>query len=223
MAAPIAPAHPRSHDVGHFMRRRVYHQRACATLHHPFGTDQNGTETSFHAAVAPQPRCERSFEPRMGPGASPTAGLHRDSSCTVRRGRRTDLLMPRVSVIYYSSTGTNYALANAVAEGARSANAELRVRRVAETAPDAAIDSNPKWRAFADSMRTEPVATAEDVEWADAVVFGTPTRFGNVASQLKAFLDTLGGLWFHGKLANKVYSGFTSAMNPHGGQETTLL
>lgn len=141
----------------------------------------------------------------------------------MRRGRRTDLLMPRVSVIYYSSTGTNYALANAVAEGARSANAELRVRRVAETAPDAAIDSNPKWRAFADSMRTEPVATAEDVEWADAVVFGTPTRFGNVASQLKAFLDTLGGLWFHGKLANKVYSGFTSAMNPHGGQETTLL
>lgn len=131
--------------------------------------------------------------------------------------------MPNVAVIYYSSTGTNHAIAHAVAEGARASGADVRVRRVAETAPDAAIDSNPKWRAFVDAMKPEPNATPEDLEWADAVVFGTPTRFGNVAAQLKAFMDALGGQWLAGKLANKIYSGFTSAMNPHGGQETTLL
>lgn len=131
--------------------------------------------------------------------------------------------MPNVAVIYYSSTGTNAAVAAAVAEGASSAGAETRVRLVAETAPDAAIDSNPKWRAFIDAQKDQPRAALDDLDWADAIVFGTPTRFGNVAAQLKQFLDTSGGLWFQGKLANKVYAGFTSAMNAHGGQESTLL
>lgn len=130
--------------------------------------------------------------------------------------------MPNVAVIYYSSTGTNAAVAEAVAEGAKSAGAEVRVRLVAETAPDAAIDSNPKWRAFVDAQK-HPRASLDDLEWADAIVFGTPTRFGNMAAQLKQFIDSAGGLWFQGKLANKVYAGFTSAMNPHGGQESTLL
>ena len=72
---------------------------------------------------------------------------------------------------------------------------------------------------------TEDVPEAElaDLEWADAYIFGTPTRFGNVSAQLKQFIDTTGGLWFEGKLADKVVSGFTSAQNPHGGQESTLL
>lgn len=131
--------------------------------------------------------------------------------------------MSKVAVIYYSSTGTNQALAEAVAAGAREAGAEVRVLLVAETAPDAAIDSNPAWRAFVDKTKDQTRATGADLEWADAVVFGTPTRFGNVASQLKAFLDAQGGLWFQGKLANKVYAGFTSAANAHGGQEATLL
>ncbi|MBX3251190.1 MAG: NAD(P)H:quinone oxidoreductase [Myxococcales bacterium] len=131
--------------------------------------------------------------------------------------------MPNVAIIYYSSTGTNAAIAEAIAEGARAAGAEVRLRLVAETAPDAAIDSNPKWRAFVDEKRGEPRATPADLEWADAVVFGTPTRFGNMAAQLKQFIDTLGGAWFQGKLADKVYAGFTSAMNVHGGQEATLL
>lgn len=131
--------------------------------------------------------------------------------------------MSKVAVIYYSSTGTNRTMAEAVAEGARAAGAEVRVRHVAETAPDAAIDSNPKWREHVDAVAGEPVASLDDLEWADAVVFGTPTRFGNMAAQLKAFLDSAGGLWFHGKLANKVYAGFTSAQNPNGGQESTLL
>ncbi len=131
--------------------------------------------------------------------------------------------MTNVAIIYYSSTGTNHATAEAVAEGARAAGAEVRVRLVAETAPAGAIDGNKAWRAFADRTAGEPRAALADLEWADAVVFGTPTRFGNVAAQLKAFLDTAGGLWFQGKLANKVYAAFTSAQNVHGGQESTLL
>jgi NAD(P)H dehydrogenase (quinone) len=131
--------------------------------------------------------------------------------------------MPNVAIIYYSSTGTNEATAKAVAEGAKAAGAEVRVRLVTETAPSAAIDSNPKWREFVDRTAKEPRASLDDLEWADAIVFGTPTRFGNVAAQLKQFMDTSGGLWFQGKLANKVYAAFTSAMNTHGGQESTLL
>ncbi|MCA9710826.1 MAG: NAD(P)H-dependent oxidoreductase, partial [Myxococcales bacterium] len=131
--------------------------------------------------------------------------------------------MPHVAIIYYSSTGTNQTTAQAVAEGATAAGAEARVRLVAETAPAAAIDGNPQWRAFVDRTVHEPRAAHEDLEWADAVVFGCPTRFGNVPAQLKQFIDTLGGLWFRGALANKVYAGFTSAMNAHGGQESTLL
>jgi NAD(P)H dehydrogenase (quinone) len=131
--------------------------------------------------------------------------------------------MTKVAIIYYSSTGTGHAIAQSVAAGARAAGAEVRVRRVPETAPEKAIDGNPKWRAFVDSVKDEPRAALADLEWADAIVFGTPTRFGNVSSQLKSFIDSTGGLWFQGKLANKVYAGFTSAMNPHGGQEATLL
>ena len=131
--------------------------------------------------------------------------------------------MANVAVIYYSSTGTQHRLAQAVAEGAREAGAEVRIRLVAETAPDAAIDSNPKWRQFVDSTQDAPRAALDDLEWADAIVVGTPTRFGNVAAQMKAFLDTTGGLWFQGKLADKVCAGFTSAQNANGGQESTLL
>lgn len=131
--------------------------------------------------------------------------------------------MAKVAVIYYSSTGSNHAIAQAVAEGAAQAGAETRVRIVAETAPAAAIDGNPAWRAFVDRTAAEPRAALDDLDWADAIVFGTPTRFGNVAAQLKAFIDTAGGLWFQGKLANKVYSGFATAMNANGGQESTLL
>ena len=126
----------------------------------------------------------------------------------------------KVAVIYYSSTGTNYATALAVAEGAAGAGAEVRVRLVAETAPAAAIAGNPAWKAFVERSADEPRATLADLEW---VVLGTPTRIGNVAAQLEAFLDGAGGLWFQGKLANKVHAGFTSAQNPHGGQESTLL
>ena len=129
----------------------------------------------------------------------------------------------KLSVIYYSATGTIAEIANALAAEAEAAGAEVRLRKVAELAPESAIDANPAWRANADATASVPEATADDVTWADAVIFGSPTRFGNVSSQLKQFLDTLGGQWAQGQLADKVYSGFTSSSTLHGGQESTLL
>ena len=131
--------------------------------------------------------------------------------------------MTNIAIIYYSSTGTNHAMAAAVAEGASAAGAEVRVRIVEETVPASVRASNPAWAAFAEKTKDAPRASLDDLEWADGVIFGTPTRYGNVAAQLKAFIDSTGGLWFQGKLADKVYAGFTSAQNAHGGQESTLL
>ncbi|MFD8593162.1 NAD(P)H:quinone oxidoreductase [Streptomyces sp. NPDC059637] len=129
----------------------------------------------------------------------------------------------KVAVVYYSSTGTIAEVAREIAQYAEKAGAEVRLLKAAELAPQAAIDSNPAWAANAAATADVPHATPADIEWADAVVFGSPTRFGNIASQLKQFIDTLGGLWAQGKLADKVYSGFTSSATAHGGQESTLL
>jgi NAD(P)H dehydrogenase (quinone) len=129
----------------------------------------------------------------------------------------------RVAVIYYSSTGTVHALAEAVAEGAASAGAEVRLRRAAELAPAEAVDQNPRWRRHLDATASIPVATLHDLSWADAYAFGTPTRFGTPAAQLKQFIDQAGGLWRDGVLADKPATAFTSAYNRHGGSEATIL
>jgi NAD(P)H dehydrogenase (quinone) len=131
--------------------------------------------------------------------------------------------MVNVAVIYYSSTGNVHALAEAVAEGAASAGTEVRLRKVAELAPDEAIDANPAWRAHLDATAHIPEATHDDLRWADAYAFGTPTRYGNVSSQLKQFLDTTASLWAAGELSDKPATAFTSAVNRHGGNESTLL
>ncbi|MDI3299025.1 MAG: NAD(P)H:quinone oxidoreductase [Bacillota bacterium] len=129
----------------------------------------------------------------------------------------------RLAIVYYSSTGTIYRLARAAESAALEEGAEVRLRKVRELAPDAAVDANPAWRAHVEATRDVPEAGYDDLEWADAYLFGTPTRFGNVASQMKQFIDTTGPLWAKGKLADKVAAGFTSASNDHGGQESTLL
>ncbi len=129
----------------------------------------------------------------------------------------------KVAVIYYSATGNVYKLAQAIEEGAKEAGAEVRLRKVHELAPEEAIKSNQGWYDHALMTEDVPEAQLDDLEWADAYIFGTPTRFGNVSAQLKQFIDTAGGLWFQGKLADKVVSGFTSASNANGGQESTLL
>jgi NAD(P)H dehydrogenase (quinone) len=133
------------------------------------------------------------------------------------------MMAVKVAVVYYSATGNVYKLAQAVEEGAKEAGAEVRFRKVHELAPEEAIKSNEGWSDHALMTEDVPEAAPEDMEWADAYILGTPTRFGNVSAQLKQFIDTLGGLWFQGKLADKVASGFTSAQNAHGGQESTLL
>ncbi len=131
--------------------------------------------------------------------------------------------MSKVAIIYYSATGTNHQTAKAVGEGAESEGAEVRVRLIAETLPAEVVARNANWQKFVEQTRDFPKASLDDLDWADAVVLGTPTRFGNVAAQLKGFLDSAGGLWSQGKLANKVYAGFTSSMNVNGGAESTLL
>lgn len=128
-----------------------------------------------------------------------------------------------VAVIYYSATGNVYQLATSVAEGARLEGAEVRLRRVPELAPPSAVDSNPAWRAHHDATKDVPEASHDDLVWADAYALGTPTRFGNVASQLKQFLDSTGPLWAQGVFADKAVTAFASAGNRHGGNESTLL
>ena len=129
----------------------------------------------------------------------------------------------KLAVIYYSSTGTNYKLASWAEEGAKEAGAEVKVLKVPELAPQSAIESNEAWKAHLEATQHVPEVTLDDLEWADAIIFSVPTRFGNVPAQMKQFLDTTGGLWFQGKLANKVVSAMASASNPHGGQEATIL
>jgi NAD(P)H dehydrogenase (quinone) len=129
----------------------------------------------------------------------------------------------KLAVIYYSMGGTNYQLSKWAEEGAKEAGAEVKVLKVPELAPQSAIEGNPAWKATVEATKDVPEVTGDDLEWADAIIFSVPTRFGNMPSQMKQFLDTTGGLWAQGKLANKVVSAMTSAQNPHGGQEATIL
>ncbi|MDG6107740.1 NAD(P)H:quinone oxidoreductase [Dactylosporangium aurantiacum] len=127
------------------------------------------------------------------------------------------------AIIYYSATGTVHALAQAAAEGAEQAGADVRLRKVAESAPPEAVDARPEWARHVRDTAGVAEAGLADLDWADVVLFGTPTRFGNVAAQLKAFVDATGPLWLRGALADKVYSAFTASNTAHGGQEATLL
>ncbi|MFD5300115.1 NAD(P)H:quinone oxidoreductase [Streptomyces mutabilis] len=128
-----------------------------------------------------------------------------------------------VAVIYYSTSGNVHALARAVVEGARKAGAHVRLRKVAETAPAEVIDAHPAWARHHRDTAEVAEAGHGHLEWADAVLFGTPTRFGNPAAQSRQFIDTTGPLWFAGKLADKVYSSFTASNSAHGGHESTPL
>ena len=128
-----------------------------------------------------------------------------------------------VAIIYYSASGTLHTLAKAVAEGAEKTGANVRLRKVTELAPQETINTNPAWVQHIQDSSDVEVATNDDVAWADAVLFGTPTRFGNLSYQLKAFIDGAGPLWMQGKLANKIYSAFTASRTAHGGQESTIL
>ena len=126
--------------------------------------------------------------------------------------------MAKVLVLYYSSYGHVESLAHAVTDGARSIGATVDIKRVPETTP----------LAVATAMhfkleQTAPIATVAELSGYDAIIVGTPTRFGRVSSQMASFLDQAGGLWMQGALHGKVGGAFTSSATQHGGQETTLF
>ena len=127
--------------------------------------------------------------------------------------------MTKVLVLYYSSYGHIETMANAVADGARSVDGvEVSVKRVPELVPaDVAVKSHFK------TEQAAPIATPAELADYDAIIIGTPTRFGNMASQMKNFLDQTGGLWANGALIGKVGAVFTSTATQHGGQESTIL
>src|SRR5436189_4936186 len=129
----------------------------------------------------------------------------------------------RIQVIFYSMYGHIYQMAEAVAAGARKAGAgEVSLWQVAELVPEEILEksgANIARAAFAHVPVAKPAQLAE----ADAIIFGTPTRFGNMAAQMRNFLDQTGGLWMSGALIGKVGSVFTSSATQHGGQESTIL
>ena len=131
---------------------------------------------------------------------------------------------PKILIAFYSRTGTIEALAKAVAEGAESEGAEVRLRRARELVGHDIMSTVPGWKQSAEAMNARyPAPTPEDVLWADGVIFGTPTRFGAVSAELKAYIDSLGGLWMKGALNGKLGSAFGGSATPHGGNESTII
>ena len=130
--------------------------------------------------------------------------------------------MTKIAIIYYSATGHGTEMAKVAEEAAKATGAEVRLRHIKEITDPSVFAENPAWSANYEATKDLPEATGEDIVWADAVIFGSPTRFSNVPASFQAFIDSLGGLWAQGKLANKVYAAWTSSQTLHGGQETTL-
>lgn len=129
----------------------------------------------------------------------------------------------KLAIVYYSTYGTNYEMASIAAEAAKAAGAEVRLLKVAETVPDEIVAAVEGWKATRDKTAHVQTAAPADLAWANAFLFSAPTRFGVQASQMRAFIDTLGPIWAKGDLANKAISAMTSAQNAHGGQEQTLM
>ncbi|MBX6351398.1 MAG: NAD(P)H:quinone oxidoreductase [Clostridia bacterium] len=129
----------------------------------------------------------------------------------------------KLAIVYYSATGTIHALAQAAAQAAEEEGAEVRLRLVRELAPEEAIAQNPAWKAFHEAHKDDPRAVPEDLEWADAMMFGLPARYGNMPAQIKQFVDALGPIWARGGLADKPVTAFASTQQTHGGQESTIL
>jgi len=128
----------------------------------------------------------------------------------------------KVQVVFYSMYGHVYRMAEAVADGARSVpDVEVSLAQVPELMPPDVLETSGG-AAARKAFAHVPVAAVDRLAEADAIIFGTPTRFGNMAAQMKNFLDQTGGLWFNGSLIGKVGSVFTSTATQHGGQETTI-
>jgi NAD(P)H dehydrogenase (quinone) len=129
----------------------------------------------------------------------------------------------KVLIVYYSAYGHIHRMAEAVAEGAREVKgAQVEMRRVSETLPEGLLKQIGAFEAQK-AFSHIPVCTVDELSFADAIIFGTPTRYGNMCAQMRAFLDATGPLWAKGALVGKVGSVFTSSATQHGGQESTIL
>lgn len=133
------------------------------------------------------------------------------------------MTQPKIAIIFYSTYGTNHGIAAAAAEAAEKAGADIRLRRIPETAPQAVVDGQDAWKAQAERASDIPEISQDDLTWADGVFLSSPTRFGGMASQTRAWLDTLGGLWMDGKLAGKTITAAATAQNRNGGTEGAVL
>lgn len=129
----------------------------------------------------------------------------------------------KLTIVFYSSTGTNLQMVKWAEDEAKKQGAEVRLRRVGELVPLEIIESNEPMKKTYEKMLDIPEVTIDDLDWADTLLFSSPTRFGAMASQMKQFLDTTGGFWAEGKTVNKVVSAMSSSQNPNGGQENTIL
>ncbi|NLD16615.1 MAG: NAD(P)H:quinone oxidoreductase [Tissierellia bacterium] len=126
----------------------------------------------------------------------------------------------KLLIVYYSMTGHNFQMAKWAMDEAEKNGAEVRLRKVKELMDTS--NPNPGWAKYLEESKDVEEATSDDIIWADAILFSAPTRFGNIAAQMKYFIDSQGGIWGEGKTVNKVVSAMTSAQNVNGGQEMTI-
>ncbi|RLI75039.1 tryptophan repressor-binding protein [Archaeoglobales archaeon] len=129
----------------------------------------------------------------------------------------------KVLVVFHSITGHVMELAMAIAEGAKEVGAEVVVKRVEETIPEEVLNKNPKYVEVKEELKSFPIAGVDELVEYDAIIFGSPTRFGTMSEQMKKFIDQTGRLWMNKALAGKVAAVFQSNEMPHGGKESTLL
>ncbi|OGH96711.1 MAG: NAD(P)H:quinone oxidoreductase, type IV [Candidatus Melainabacteria bacterium RIFOXYA12_FULL_32_12] len=130
----------------------------------------------------------------------------------------------KILVIYYSMYGNTFELAKHVVKGAKSVEgAEVGIKQVPDLLPREVIEANPRIQQAKEMQKDIPVAKVQELADYDAIIWGTPTRYGNMTAQMKNFIDQTGSLWNQGKLENKVTGVFTSTSSIHGGQETTIL
>ena len=130
---------------------------------------------------------------------------------------------PKIAILFYSTYGTNYGVAQVAKAAAEAAGADVRLLRIPETAPEEAVQSQEAWVEQVRRVSDLPAVSHDDLLWADGIWLSAPTRFGGQTSQVRAWIDTLGPLWSKGGLVNKTVTSTTSAQNPNGGVEQTLL
>lgn len=130
----------------------------------------------------------------------------------------------KILVVYYSMYGNTYEMAKIIDEGAKSVEgAEVYLKQVPDLIPEKLIESNPRIKEAKEKQKDVPIANVQELADYDAIIWGSPTRYGNMCAQLKNFIDQTGSLWTKGKLENKITGVFTSTSSLHGGQETTIL